>query len=468
MNILFVSGESNPFAKTGGLADVTFSLAKEMVQKGERVSIVIPFYQHLKNSKLKFKELPAFSVQMNWRRHQVQIMTTEVSGLVFYFVACDTYFDRPKMYSYDDDVERFALFDMAVAALIQKMHPAVDLVHVHDWQAAMVPLLLKEAGLSVKTVLTIHNPAFQGNFSPDYLTDYLNLPRALYEDGTVRFHDYCSFLKTGIVTADAVTTVSKTHAAELCRDKESFNGLGNIIALRGERFIGITNGIDTEEFNPTTDNLLETNYDYDSYATGKQKNLEALEREFSYHRLPKGPVFGVVTRLTAQKGINAILAAIPALVTYDMRLFIVGEGERDLENDLERSAEIFADHVKFFKGFSNPLAHMVYAASDFFLMPSLFEPCGTGQLIAMRYGTLPIVSRVGGLNDTVVDYRNDPSRATGFTFDKDDDKGLLDSCRAANELWKAGQLGPLIENAMNYDSSWAASVDNYLDLYRSL
>lgn len=468
MNILFVSGESNPFAKTGGLADVCFSLAKEMVRGGEKVTVCIPYYQHLKNSRLTLKEVASFEVKMNWRTHSVTVYETSASGVRFFFVACDTYFDRPNMYSYDDDVERFALFDMAVIELLRRRRFSFDVVHVHDWQAGMVPLLLRRAGLKAKTVLTIHNPAFQGNFSPDYLTDYLNLPRSLYDDGTVRFNDYCSFLKTGLVTADAVTTVSVTHAEELRADKCSFNGLGNIIELIGPRFLGITNGIDADEFNPATDALIERNYDLYSYREGKAANLLALEKEFAYKRVPKGPVYGVVTRLTSQKGIESIVEIAPALVTYDMQLIVVGSGERELENQIAKLTERYPDHVKFFLGYSNPLAHMVYAASDFFLMPSRFEPCGTGQLIAMRYGALPIVTKVGGLNDTVVGYADDPLRATGFSYGLGDDKGLIDIIKQTHELYRSDALKPLIANAMNYDSSWNGSVRRYLDLYRSL
>lgn len=468
MNIMFVSGESNPFAKTGGLADVVYALSREMAQNGENVSVVIPFYQHLKNSNLQFKEVTSFQVQMNWRHHDVQVYSTEVSGVNFFFIACDTYFAREKMYSYEDDVERFSLFDMAVVKFITKLNMQLDVVHIHDWQAGMVPLLLKREGVEVKTVLTIHNPAFQGNFSPDYLEDYLNLPKSYYVDGTVRFNDYCSFLKTAIVTVDAVTTVSKTHAEELRNDTTSFNGLGNIIALRGDRFLGIVNGIDTVEFNPATDKLIVENYDVYSFEKGKKKNLEALEKEFIYRRIPKGPTFGIVSRLTSQKGIQAILQVIPALVTYDMQLFVIGEGERDLENQFEKMAESFPDHVKFFKGYSNPLAHMVYASIDFFLMPSVFEPCGIGQMIAMRYGSLPIVTDVGGLIDTVTSYTNDPEHATGIVYDHTDDRGLFEACKIANELYQSGNKKALVVNAMNYDSSWGKSVVQYIELYRSI
>lgn len=468
MNILFVSGESKPFAKTGGLADVVFSLSKEMVKKGNEVSVCIPLYKSIKDSNSDLKKISSFKVKMNWRMQDVDVYETIRNGVKFYFIGCAVYFNREHLYSYEDDIERFALFDLATVEFVKKHLTNLDIVHVHDWQAGMVPLLLKVNKIKVKTVLTIHNPMFQGNFSPDYIMDYFNLPRSFYDEGTMRFNNYCSFLKTAIVTTDVVTTVSVTHAKELREDKTSYNGLGNIIALRGNRFVGIVNGIDEDEFNPTTDKYIAKKYDIYSFKESKKENLVQLQKRFDYTRIPKGPVVGVVTRLTPQKGIIDIIKSIPLLVTYDMQVFIVGEGDRDLENELQKQAEKYPNHIKFYKGYSDELAHIVYAASDFFLMPSVFEPCGIGQLVAMRYGTLPIVRRVGGLNDTVTGYELDKDRATGFSFDKDNDEGLQESIKLAYECYKKENMVKIILNAMKFDSSWSKSVDNYLSLYKDI
>ena len=469
MKIIFAAGESAPFVKTGGLADVIYGLGKELVKKKNKVSIFIPFYQKVKEHQEMYEWVDAFDVAQGWRMTHANILKLNKDGIDFYFVECDQYFNRENVYGYDDDIERFCFFDLAVKKAIIRMKLNPDIVHVHDWHAACIPLLLADAGLTFRSVLTIHNPAFQGYFNPASLGDLLNLPRYYYDSGLMRFNDQVSMLKTGISTCDVITTVSKTHATELLNDEYSYNGIGKTIKLREPDMFGIVNGLDVNEFNPKTDKLIPCNYDINNYKEGKKANKAALLKRMGFSQeYSQAPVFAVVSRLTSQKGIDRILRNIERIKKYNAKLIVLGQGEYDIEQGLEWACKTYPENVKIFLGYSNELSHLIYAGADFFLMPSKFEPCGLGQLIAMQYGTLPIVSKVGGLADTVKSYKDSKKTANGFGFESWDENAFDYLLDYVCELYVKSKLDPLIKNAMSEDFSWARRVDEYISLYKKI
>lgn len=466
MKICFISSETLPFSKTGGLADVVYGLSGALAKNDNEVTVISPLYNGI--DKKSFKKLASLPITLSWRHVTATIYETFIEGVRHLLVENSYYFERPDYYGYDDDIERFAFFDLTFIELVRRLNYKPDIVHVHDWQTAMIPLLLREAHYNIKTVLTIHNPAFQGNDHESMLGNYFNLPYEYFASGLCRFHDYASMLKTGIVTADLVTTVSKTHAKELLDDLVSYNELGQIIKLRKDSFVGITNGIDVKEFDPSTDKLLEVNYDLSNVMEGKKSVKEQLEKYL--HLSPvKGPTFGIVSRLTDQKGLDKLNEIAGILKQSNSRLIIVGSGQRMIENLAKKLSEDYPENFYFYNGYSSPLAHLIYAASDFFLMPSRYEPCGIGQLIAKRYGSLPIVSNVGGLYDTVIPFDGkNYSKAEGIRFDIKKPKDFVEAIKKAIALYKDPKMLSLIHNAMQAPCSWDEISLNYLDIYKKL
>lgn len=470
MKIVFAAGESSPFVKTGGLADVIWGLSKALVRKGEKVAVFLPFYKKGKEKvKDLYKFVCGFDVAQGWRMTHCNIIYDQKEGVDFYFVECDQYFGRDNLYGYDDDGERFAFFQLAVSKAVIHLNLQPDIVHVHDWQAALVPLLLAHAGLKFRSVLTIHNPAFQGYINPASLGDLLDLPVVYYTDGLLRFNNMVSMLKGGISTVDAVTTVSITHAQELLNNRTDFNGLGNVIRTRMNDMYGIVNGLDYESFDPKTDSKLAMNYSISNFRKGKKANKAALLKKLGFADPESDePVFGLVSRLTSQKGIDRVVRVVPEIVKEHAKLVVLGQGEYGIEQELKYLARTYPENVKIFLGYSDDLANLIYAGSDFFLMPSKFEPCGLGQIIAMHYGTLPLVSKVGGLNDTVRSYYDSPSGADGFAFANWDENCFDYSIGYMCSMYRKNKLGPLIRTAMEEDFSWDKQVGYYQKLYSTL
>lgn len=474
MNIMMISGEANPFVKTGGLADVVYSLSQSLASKGHDVSIVLPFYKKIKD-KLQYEAelVSTFPVYMSWRVQYCGVFKYHYEGISYYFIDNEQYFYRDSLYGFDDDTERFAYFDLAVVELIAHLNLKLDIIHVHDWQAGMIPLLLKtDYRLKVndyepKFVLTIHNPAFQGKFDPYYLGDYFNLSQTYYDNGTVRFDNCASFLKSAIVMCDKITTVSPTHARELLEGNHAY-GLETIIRLREHDFVGILNGLDYEEFNPETDKYISPNYNIDTAYKAKRENKEDICREYGF-KDPSLPLFGVVSRLTSQKGIALILDIVPIL-SGRANVIILGCGQRELEDRATFLSRCYAENVGVCLSYNNPLAHKIYAASDFFLMPSEFEPCGISQMICHRYGTLPIVRHTGGLIDTVNGYDNKNLEfADGFHFEEYSVQALIHPCFTALEVYRDIEKYLVMqENAMRREHTWDNSSEEYLNLYREI
>ena len=476
MKIVMVASESRPFCKTGGLADVVYSLSKELAVQGEEVSIILPYYDAIARSlpKAQLKKEVSFNTHMSWRQQSVDVYSTVCDGINFYFIENQQYFERGHVYGDFDDGERFAFFTNAAKELLiaKKMHP--DIIHVHDWQAGMLPCLMKVDPLiqkkfaKTKYVFTIHNPAFQGLMPRFTLGDFYNLTDELFDNGAVRFKDQVSTLKAGIVYSDKITTVSPTHHLELLTP-EGGMGLDGVLRYREWDFSGILNGIDYLEFNPEDDKVIAMQYTAKTLVSGKKANKEALCKEFGLKN-KQAPLYSLVTRITWQKGFDIIFPAVEELINRGANIIMLGSGEYDYEQKWEDIRRRYPEQVGLYIGYSDPLAHKIYAASDFFIMPSLFEPCGLGQMIAQRYGTLPIVRRTGGLKDSVICYDgNNAETSNGFGFDAYSVYEMKRTSHYAFDVYQDKKLlHQLMKNAMLTDNSWQKSTQEYLALYKQL
>ena len=475
MKIAMIASESRPFCKTGGLADVVYSLSKELVNMGQDVSIIIPFYDTVKAKlKVEVKKVTSLDINLSWRHHIANVYTCLQDGVKYYFIEDQFYFERGHLYGDEDDGERFALFTLACKELLKNKELLPDIIHVHDWQPGMLACLLKndvedkKIFKNTKFVMTIHNPAFQGMLDPSALGNLYNLSDSLYSDGMVRLKDRVSTLKSGIAYSDYITTVSPTHHLELLTS-EGGMGLDTTLRMREFDFSGILNGIDYLEFNPEDDKNIEKSFNVNNFIGGKKENKKALLKEFNLKKY-NAPTFAMVSRLTWQKGIDLVISACYLLVEKGANVVILGSGEKEAEKRFEELRSRFPNQVGIYIGYSDPLAHKIYAGSDFFLMPSLFEPCGLGQMIAERYGTLPIVRRTGGLKDSVICYEgNNVDTANGFGFDTFAEQAMRDTVSYALETYQDSKIiKQLMKNAINTDNSWTKSATSYLKMYQKI
>jgi starch synthase len=469
-----VASEANPLVKVGGLGDVVYSLSKAYVKQKHDVAIVIPYYRNLKSQKsISTSFLGHIDVFLSWRKHTVGIFKTIIDGITFYLLDAPHYFDRDGVYGYPDEHERWAAFVHAVRHMMPVVGFQPDIVHIHDWTAGMLPVLIKEKEKhnvfyqKMKFVLTIHSPAYRGDFSSELIDDFYGLNQNLYDNGTLRFQDKASTLKAAIVYCDHVTTVSQTHAKELLTYEGSF-GLHSILYFYRDKFTGILNGIDTDEWNPLTDSYLATPIVRQQLQTTKEKNKAQLFKTFGLDH-PQYPLFGLVSRLTFQKGIQLIIDNLDHFVQAGAKFIFLGAGEQHLENQLKYFENKYPKAVRIVLGYNNPVAHQIYASSDFFLMPSLFEPCGISQMIAMRYGTLPIVRETGGLIDTVQGYPMNGEQSTGFSFSHYSGDALGWAMNQAMTTYQQPTLLKKLQtNAYDANHDWEASSRAYLALYARL
>jgi len=465
MRIALVASESNPFCKTGGLADVVFSLAKEFVMKGHESIIVLPYYQSIKSRQIDgLVDAGSHQVDLSWRTHTAYYHKVVVDGVTFYFVEDDSYFGRENLYGYDDDGERFAFFSLASKALLEREDIRPDIVHVHDWQSAIMPLLFLKDGNSplhwVKTVLTIHNPAFLGLIDEHGLWELFNLPTYEHERDAVRVYGKASTLLAGIRFASKITTVSPTHAEEL-RQYNAYQ-IGDALVSRGEDFLGIVNGVDYDEFDPSKDPLIAEHYNLKTVKKAKKACKNALFKEFGFEP-QEGPLFVLVSRLYEQKGIPLVLACIPHIVEMGGSLLILGSGEADYVNAIKYYASVYPGRIGIYEGYSKKIAHACYAGGDFFLMPSLFEPCGISQMIAQRYCCLPVARNTGGLHDTIAHMQD------GVLFNDYDEGGLRYGIDEAFRIYSDPELmQTMLKQAYHRDHSWSKSAASYLKLFESL
>ncbi len=475
MKIAMAASECAGYAKTGGLADVIYALSDALGRLGEEVIVILPFYGCMKERYLpKSEKIGMFDVYMSWRKEEAHVFRYQDKRFTAYLIANDYYFQRDNIYGYNDDGERFAFFTLAGKQLLRFLNYKPDIVHVHDWQTGMMPCLFEEGPRfddfydGIKCVITIHNPAFKGIIDRYFLNDFYGLRDELFDTGKVRFEGMVSTLKSGIIYSQAVTTVSPNHAAELLTPVGS-QGLDGVLNLRKDDFYGILNGIDTDTWNPAKDKYIAKKYDKKTLMAGRHANQADLLKAFniSYYG---GPVYGIVSRLTYQKGIDILLSQIRTALNRGASFVCLGSGESRLEQGLEALRREYPQTVGIYIGYNEELSHKVYAGSDFFLMPSLFEPCGIGQMVAQRYGCLPIVRYTGGLKDTVIGYDGtnaDKANGLGFyDYSEGAVKGTLDQ---AFDVYKDQALYyKLAENAIGLDRSWKKSAQQYVALYKKI
>ncbi len=472
-SILFVAGEGLPFIKTGGLADVIGSLPNALAKRGHDCRVVLPLYKKIIDKYYdQLERLGTIQIHSGWIDQPATYYTATVDGVVYYFIEHQHYFERDGLYGYVDDGERFAFFQRAVLDMIYFIDWWPNIIHSNDWQTGMIPLMAHACYgddyryQNIKHVYTIHNLAFQGNFGVDMLPSCLGLDYSYFDNGSIKFDSGISFMKAGIVYADKVTTVSPTYANEILTQTYG-ERMDSILRYRREDLWGIINGIDYALWNPKTDKLLAKNYDLKSYASGKKANKKALQQELGLEVKPDTLLIGLVSRLTNQKGVYLITDRISEIMGMNVQFVVLGTGESDAENAFKWMESAYKGRAVYYCGYNEELAHRVYAGSDLFLMPSLYEPCGLGQLIALHYGALPLVRETGGLKDTVQPFNQYTGEGNGFSFYAANADDMVYTLRYACEQYynnKEGWKG-LVKNAMTYDASWEKSADVYEELY---
>ena len=473
MKIMMVASESNPLIKTGGLADVVYSLSKELVAMGHQVSVIMPLYKRVTDKYHgQIKKVDSFAVHMAWRVNYADIYVMDVNGIHYYLVDNAYYFHREGVYGYGDDMERFAFYTLAVELFMTRQEVMPDIVHIHDWHPGMLACLMREdeewKDIFAKTsiVLSIHNPAFQGMMGEDDLYNLYNLPHTLYEDGAVRWNGGVSTLKTAIVYADKITTVSPNHRYELLTPEGSM-GLYSVLSLRENDFVGILNGIDYVEFNPLHDAKIPFPYSAVNFFRTKTLNKWELFKKLGIKDYGR-PLYSFVSRVTWQKGMDIVFPVVDELASKGCNIVMLGSGEYRYEQEMERLRAKYPNNIAVYIGYNDDLAHQIYASSDYFFMPSLFEPCGLGQMIAQRYGTLPIVRYTGGLKDTVIGYDGtNLEKANGFGFTNYNYEAFRDVVMLSYDIYDNLPVRKqLVKNAMKVDNSWSKSAKEYLSLYK--
>lgn len=475
MQIVFASAECAPFVKTGGLGDVAGSLPAALVRAGAEVIVMVPKYATIKDEyKAQMEHFSDFYVSLGWRNEYCGLEKLEHDGVTYMFIDNERYFARDYPYGFFDDGERFAFFSKAITESLQHL-PAgfeCDILHCNDWQTALAPVFLREfyQGLPlydrVKTVFSIHNVAFQGQFSDTVMEDILGVAHIPAAASQLRC-DACSinYMLGALRYADAITTVSPTYANEI-QTPEFGEGLDGVLRERSYALQGILNGIDVAGFDPATDKRIAANYTVDDRA-GKAVCKAKLQEELGLEVRDDRPLMVMVTRLTRQKGLDLVMNALDRILAGGVQVAVLGTGDRDYEDGLRYFQDKYPGTMAARIEFDPALSQRMYAAADMFLMPSKFEPCGLSQIIAMRYGTLPIVRETGGLKDTVQPYNEFTGEGTGFSFSNFNGDEMGDAVfRAARLFWdNRDAWNQLVTQAMSQDFSWTRSADKYLDLY---
>lgn len=475
MQIVFASAECAPFVKTGGLGDVAGSLPAALVRAGAEVIVMVPKYATIKDEyKAQMEHFSDFYVSLGWRNEYCGLEKLEHDGVTYMFIDNERYFARDYPYGFFDDGERFAFFSKAITESLQHL-PAgfeCDILHCNDWQTALAPVFLREfyQGLPlydrVKTVFSIHNVAFQGQFSDTVMEDILGVAHIPAAASQLRC-DACSinYMLGALRYADAITTVSPTYANEI-QTPEFGEGLDGVLRERSYALQGILNGIDVAGFDPATDKRIAANYTVED-RSGKAVCKAKLQEELGLEVRDDRPLMVMVTRLTRQKGMDLVMYALDRILSGGVQVAVLGTGDRDYEDGLRYFQDKYPGTMAARIEFDPALSQRMYAAADMFLMPSKFEPCGLSQIIAMRYGTLPIVRETGGLKDTVIPYNEFTGEGTGFSFSNFNGDEMGDAVfRAARLFWdNRDAWNQLVTQAMSQDFSWTRSADKYMDLY---
>jgi starch synthase len=476
MRILLASSEVHPFSKTGGLADMVAALGKALARAGHEVRIVTPLYRGLRE---KFPQMRLedwlFDLLLGKNRVQAELWSLEIEkGLAVYFIDQPDFYDRAGIYeenhiSYTDNAERYIFFSKCVVHLARYSSWRPDIVHAHDWQAALVPALISQQqhaegwGNPSKTCLTIHNLAYQGIFPPGAFA-LTNLPGKFFTVEGAEFYGNLNCLKAGIVFADVMTTVSPRYAREITTE-EFGCGLDDRLRQRQKNLFGILNGVDYDDWNPAKDSFLEHPFSLTRFA-GKTANKLALQNELGLPENKKIPLFGTISRLAEQKGVDIQLGALEEMLSADIQFVLLGSGSPAFEQGYQNLAQRFPAQVAVRVGYDERLAHRIEAACDFFLMPSRFEPSGLNQMYSLRYGAIPIVRATGGLDDSVIDFAENPARANGIKFQEYSARALAKAIRKALAIYERPDLLRRYRiNGMKADFSWDRAVGEYLKVY---
>ncbi|MBN1458695.1 MAG: glycogen synthase GlgA [Armatimonadetes bacterium] len=471
LKVLFCTSEAVPYAKTGGLADVAGALPPALAKLGHDVRLALPKYREVDSAKIGSSPVgKPFDVRVGGSSFRVQVESSDaIEGIHTYLVDCPELFDRDGLYGHPDDHVRFALFCRALLQFVAEGDWCPDVIHGNDWQAALLPVLLKteyarHPDLSrIGTLHTIHNLAYQGAFDKSVLEE-VGLDSSLFTVDKLEFYGQVNFLKGGLVFADLLNTVSKKYAEEIQTD-EFGERLEGVLGTRREDLYGILNGLDYEHWNPASDSYLESQFDAENLA-GKAACKAQLQRRFELPERPDAPVLGLVSRLAAQKGLNLLAEALPYLLRLDVQFVLLGTGEQYYHDLLAGLAAEYPDKMGLALTFDNALAHQIYAGSDMFLMPSHYEPCGLGQMISLRYGTIPVVRSTGGLADTIDEFNPETGEGNGFSFEDFSAVALLGAItRGLFLIRNTPAWSQLVHNAMAADFSWERSAGQYADLY---
>jgi len=472
LKILFVSTEVNPYSKSGGLGDVAGSLPKALREKDVDIRVVLPLFKTVPEHLLAdAKVVCNFTVHLSWRAQEATILLLEEEGV--YFIRNDHYFNRDGYYGYDDDYERFAFFTKASVEMLGHIGFQADILHFNDWHTGLGPTYLRSIYhqftyySKMKSLFTIHNLHYQGVFGREILWD-IGLDDGFFTNGEMEFHGKISYLKAGIVYADAVSTVSETYAAEIQTPAYGY-GMDGLLYQRGAvegKLYGITNGIDVVENNPETDSRIYVNFNANSLEK-KRENKHRLQQQLG---LPVSdvPMFSMVTRLTEQKGFDILSIIMEEFLSKDIQLVVLGTGDHRYEDMLRHFAWKYPHKVSANLKFDAALAQRIYAGADMFMMPSVYEPCGLGQLFAMRYGTIPIVRKTGGLADTVQHFNPESGTGNGFLFEDYVASGLMWAINEALNIYGTPHWNALVKNAMTGDYSWDKAAKKYIELYKRI
>lgn len=476
MKILFATSEAYPFMKTGGLGDVSYALPKALKKIGVDIRVILPKYKSIPEEYLNnMRKIAQFTVKVGWRNKYCGLLELEKDGVKFYFIDNEYYFKRDSAYAQMDDGERFSFFSKAIVEAINHINDFTpDIIHCNDWHTSMAIPVLRDQYFNnprvnhIKTVYTIHNLKYQGIFDKKMLEELLNLGDEYFSEEKLKYYDAISFMKGGIVYADAITTVSPTYAEEI-KTEYYGEGLHGLLQSRESDLYGILNGIDLDINNPRTDENLFERYDVNNLK-GKSNNKCELQKMLNLPEKNDIPMIGIVSRLEEQKGFDLLKEVIEELLQENIQLVVLGTGDQKYEDMFKFFAWKYPDKLSENIYFDNSLAQKIYAASDIFLMPSRFEPCGIGQLIALRYGSIPIVRETGGLNDTVFSYNEYTGQGNGFSFTEFNAKDMLYTIRRAlgfynnnKDLWNH-----LIERGMKVDYSWEKAANCYVGVYNNV
>lgn len=475
MNILYVTSEAVPFCKTGGLADVAGSLPPSLAANGDRVSVILPLYETVKDKwgdRLHFEKWTF--VRLAWRSVYCGLFSVEREGVTWYFVDNESYFRRSDLYGYYDDGERFAFFSRAVTELLRSLPEKPDVVHCNDWQSALVPVYIRDEAVrndfykSIRTVITVHNIEYQGRYGRETVEDLFGLDSGWFDGGTLAFDGDVNLLKGAIVTADAVTAVSPTYAREL-KCAYFAHGLENVMRMSEGKLHGVLNGIDMKRYDPAHDESLAEPYSADDLA-GKRRDKAALQKLLGLKEAPGTPILAMVTRLVSHKGLDLVCETLDTIMEKDVQFVVLGKGEAKYETFFEYAKQRYGGRMAVHLGYSEQLAMQIYAGADLFLMPSKSEPCGLSQMIAMRYGTVPIVRETGGLKDTVRAYEAWNSAGNGFTFANYNAGDMCHVVCQAIDLYHNNRdvYALLQKRGMTADFSWKRSAQAYRDIYSSI